>query len=261
MKKNQKFDFFVFAFGLCVLLIGILRGFTSIRPLLCDAWGIGERCIVPQTHLPLHILLDGINVLINLFILGIGVALILHTLRLLFQKKSPLQTVPPENDPAVQKFYMDNPLSKIAAKVGIGIMMCMFLGMLALSFWGTVDFTTDTRDIALTVVLALTSLLPLAGMRKFYLMQKNPILYVSSEGIQSGPVFTKWSEVSRCVCAKTPKRSGIYLELLQEKKQKSNWLLRQKAVYLDEYYMLSLAQREVFKQALRAYIPVEEADI
>ena len=196
MKKDNKFNFWVFAMGVAALLIGIMRSFLAGVLLSCDAFGIGEKCVVPQTKRALHVLLDVVNVSIDLFILGLGVALIVYTLRPVFKKKSTPEALPQFPGEYVQKFYVTHPTSKIAAKVGIGLFSIMTLFCIFLFLWGVFDFvscyllhfncgTYDVRDMALTVLFLLMSLIPMAGIWKFYSMLKNPIFCVSEEGLQT----------------------------------------------------------------------------
>lgn len=260
MKTNHEFNFWVFAMGIAALLIGSLRVIVAWRYLRCDVWGLGTQCMPPQTALAGHVLLDVINVLLDLFLVGLGLALIIHTVRPLFKSKFAPQPLPPFLGDHIQKFYLSHPVSKIATKIAIGIMIFMCVSLLAIALWGTIDFVTGSRHIPLTVVLALTSLIPLAGIWRFYRFLKRPLFCVSEEGLQYEETqFIRWTDVKQLVCSKKSKQGGVYLELRTTKETKPKWLLRpQNSLCLDEYYMLSIAQREVFKQALGTYIPVVE---
>ncbi len=270
MKRNSGFNFWVFTIGISTLLIGALRLLVSWRYLSCDAWRIGTKCVVPQTNLGWHIALDTVNVLLDLFIVGVGIALIVHTLRPLFKKKSAPDSLPQFLGAHVLKFYANHPTSKCSYVVGLTgfIIMGLFIGFFVLM--GLFELVNcyvlhtatpwDASTFGLFIVSIVCTLIPTAGIWLLYQLFKKPIFYVSEEGLLYQGEFVLWKDVKRMVCIKNPTRyRGTYLELLHAKEIKPKWLFRpQSEIYLMRYYALSLASREAFKQAVRTYIPVEE---
>ncbi len=226
--------------------------------------------MVPKTHLAGHILADVGLVLVALILVALGCTLMFYTLRPLFKKKFAPEPLPQFPGSNIQTFYTDHPTSKGAYLVGMGIFLIWGLFFGFLTCWGLFDLmncyvlrldtTCDASTIGLTFVFIVCTLLPMAGIWQMRQIFKKPVFCVSEEGLLYQGEFIPWNNVKRVVCIKNPTRyRGTYLELLHAKETKLKWLLRpQSERELTRYYMLSLPSRETFKQALRAYVPVEE---
>ncbi len=214
--------------------------------------------------------MDGILILVALFLIGLGVTLLVYTLRPLFKNKFAPQPLPQFPGDNIQAFYSDHPTSKIAYRVAMTLFFIMGLFFGFLTLWGLFDLvkcyvlrldtTCDASTIGLTFVFIVCTLLPMAGIWEVYQRFKKPVFCISEEGLLYQGEFIPWNNVKQVVCVEKPTRyRGTYLELLHAKETKLKWLFRpQSERELTRYYMLSLSSQESFKQAVRAYVPVEE---